>query len=167
MPNCRPRFPAPSARSGRLPRLVFPGEPVFKLTRSTQTVFGNRLFKYTMHNPRWIFSVIKIISATGLLNKSLVKFVHHFLDDEEERTMLYKRWTAMRKFKTDLSAIKKICTGQQKMLGILFGRYDRIILAKRAKPLAGCSYIQIKTINAGHQLLKPGYGGDIAGLLTE
>ncbi len=63
---------------------------------STQTKTGSKLFERTMLRPRLFFSFLNITGKTKILNKSIIKFVHHFLDDENERTLLYKRWTAMR-----------------------------------------------------------------------
>ena len=65
----------------------------------TQTKTGNRLFKITTKNPAWIFWLMNMIDKTGLLNKSLVNFSRKFLEDKQERIMLYKRWTMMKKFK--------------------------------------------------------------------
>ena len=77
---------------------------------STQTFIGNKLFEITMKHPYWFFMFLNFATNTNLLNKSIEKFIHYYLDDKKGRMLLYKRWTAMRKFKPDLSAVKKICT---------------------------------------------------------
>lgn len=129
----------------------------------TQTWMGNGLFNYTMYHPGWFFTLVKMGSKTGLINKSISKFVHHYIDDKNARINLYKRWTTMRKFKPDF---KKIATNidQHKIdLTLVFGVYDRIILSKRSDFLMGYgANIKVKMIQAGHQLLREKYAPEIA-----
>ena len=132
---------------------------------ATQTSTGNKLFGVTMNNPRWFFQFLDTAGRLGILNKSIIKFVHYFLDNKEERILLYRRWTVMRKFKPDLNSIRKICSENNILLYLVFGSYDRIILSKRANALKREKNIQIKNIEAGHQLLKEKYAAEIATLL--
>jgi len=134
---------------------------------STQTSVGNKLFDTTMNHPRWFFGFLDGAGKVGLLNKSIIKFVHHFLDNEEERTLLYKRWTVMRKFKPDLQLVKKICGEKSIPLHLVFGSYDRIILSKRAASLQTEKNIHVKIIEAGHNLMKEKYVHEIAPLLYD
>ncbi|HEY2726046.1 MAG TPA: alpha/beta hydrolase [Parafilimonas sp.] len=134
---------------------------------ATQTSLGNKIFAYTMHKPHWFFSSINISGKLAVLNKSVVKFVHHFLDEKEQRILLYKRWTCMRKVKPDLNAIKNICTEKNIQLNFLFGRYDRIILSKRADVFRNAKNISIQVIEASHQLLKEKYTKEITALLND
>ncbi len=133
---------------------------------STQTFMGNKIFERTMKHPYWFFTFLNVAGKANLLNKSIIKFVYHFLDNKQERMLLYKRWTAMKKFKPDLSAIKKICTVKSIPLHLLFGRFDRIILCKRAGIFKNTKNIHIHVIEAGHQLLKDKYACYIAPLLN-
>src|SRR5258706_5128363 len=48
---------------------------------TTQTSIGNKLFNITMNNPRWFFGFLDAGGKVRLLNKSIIKFVHHFLDN--------------------------------------------------------------------------------------
>lgn len=134
---------------------------------ATQTSLGNKLFDVTMNHPKWFFAFLDSAGKVRLLNKSIIKFVHHFLDNEEERVGLYRRWTVMRKFRPDLPAIKKICSEKNIPLHLVFGSYDRIILSKRADVFKGEQNIQVKIIEAGHQLLKDKYASQIASLLYD
>ena len=133
---------------------------------ATQTKAGNKLFLKTMHKPAWFFSSINAGGKLNILNKSVVKFVHHFLDDKQQRLLLYKRWTCMRKAKPDLIAIKKICAEKNIHLNFLFGKYDHIILSKRATVFNNEKNINVKVIEAGHQLLKEKYVNEITALLN-
>jgi pimeloyl-ACP methyl ester carboxylesterase len=133
---------------------------------STQTAFGNKLFAYTMRKPQLFFSFLNASGKINIVNKSVVKFVHHFLDDENERMLLYKRWTMMCAFKPNLAAIKKICNEKNIQLHLLFGSFDRIILDKRAAVFKQSNNIHISVIEAGHQLLKEKYASYIVPLLN-
>lgn len=133
---------------------------------TTQTSFGNKLFAYTMKNPQWFFSAADAGGKLKLLNKSVIKFVHYYLDDEEQRMLLYKRWTLMRKLKPNLPVIRKSCIEKNVKLGFLFGQYDRIILSKRALLFRNTKNIHMRVINAGHQLMKEKYADEIVALLN-
>jgi pimeloyl-ACP methyl ester carboxylesterase len=134
---------------------------------ATQTYFGNKLFAYTMQNPRWFFAFLNAGGKLHLYNNSIIKFVHYYLDDAEERMLLYKRWTCMRKMNPNLNAIKKNCTEKNIHLNFLFGKYDRIILSKRADIFKNSKNISIKIIEAGHQLLKEKHVKEITALLND
>ena len=134
---------------------------------STQTAIGNKLFLYTMNRPYWMFGLMKLLTATKIFNKSIVNFVHYYLDDPDSRQLLYKRWTTMRKFNPNQCLLKKIIVEKKIRICMLFGKYDRVILTKRGlkfrKKLE--AFITIKELEAGHQLLRPKYADDIAILI--
>jgi hypothetical protein len=75
---------------------------------STQTIFGNKIFAATIHNPGWFLSMLKLFNRLGVLNQSVYKFVNHFLHDKQKRKQLYLRWTCLRKIRPDLAIIKQI-----------------------------------------------------------
>lgn len=130
---------------------------------STETYVGNRLFKFTMENPDWLFGLMKMAFALRLLNPSIEKFIRYYLDEEQQRLMLYKRWTTMRKFRPSISKLQQIFMKQQIPLHIFFGKYDRVIVAKRGYTFAKkLPSVYIAEIEAGHQLLHQKYATQIA-----
>lgn len=131
----------------------------------TQTRAGNMLFKTTMNNPGWLFGLIKIVDATGTLNKSLLNFSRKFLSDEDERLMLYKRWTMMRYFRPKHNGILKALQNENIKLKILFGKFDRVILSKRSSFLRGQKNVSVKIMDAGHNLLREKHANEIIQLL--
>jgi pimeloyl-ACP methyl ester carboxylesterase len=133
----------------------------------TQTSIGNNLFNQTMKNPSWFFAFINGAYKIGLLNKSITKFVHFYLDDEQERKLLYQRWTTMRKFKPNATKISKVIDKFQIAVRILFGKYDRIILSKRSGFFRNSKNVQIKIIDTGHQLLRQEFIDVIASLFSQ
>lgn len=135
---------------------------------STQTKYGNKLFSKTMANPKWMFAAMNFGRSIRLLNKSIFKFAHAYLDDAEERDVLYKRWTTMRMFTPKLSVVASLLKQHSIQLRMIFGSYDRIILSERSSALKKeKDHVKIKMIKAGHQLLKEKHAKDIAALLLE
>lgn len=136
---------------------------------STQTRLGNRLFRYTANNPRWLIRVMRAGKRLRLLNTAIHKVAHHYLDDEEQRSKLYERWTLMRRFKPRLDIIKDQVQAHEVKLVLLFGRHDKIILSAHGKQfIQGIEeFAQVKIIQAGHQLLKEKYVPVITEMLIE
>jgi len=135
---------------------------------ATQTKAGNRFFKNTMEQPGWVFAIMRVLQALRLMNKSIFKFAHSYLDDNRQREMLYKRWTTLRFFKPDQQCISRALRQHAIPVHMLFGQFDRIILAMRAGKLhRNNSNIHVKVMKAGHQLLKEKYAREIAALLYE
>ena len=130
----------------------------------TKTKLGNSLFKNAMINPNWIFNLMGVAEKFNLMNKSIIKFIHYYLDDPVERANLYKIWTTTRQFRPNLKAVKKLVIAHQVPMSILFGKHDRIIITKRGiqfkKGLE--SLVTVQELDAGHQLLQKKYASDIA-----
>lgn len=135
---------------------------------STQTWLGNRLFRFTMQYPGWIFLLMKLATQIGLFNKSISKFAHHYLDDAEEREKLYKRWTTMRRFRPQVQRLKHIIVSQKVPVHLLFGKYDRVILSKHGYTLQQGlqQFVTVKEIEAGHHLLQEKFKAHFLSLLT-
>ncbi len=123
---------------------------------ATRTKIGNRLFAFSMRRPFIMNSLLDLLSRLRLYNNSLLKFIHYYLDDVEQRMILYRRWTTMRKFRPDKGLLKKIIIEDKIPVRLLFGKYDRVILAKHGKDFSNHSngYIRVVEIDAGHQLLR-------------
>lgn len=135
---------------------------------STQTSLGNRLFKATMENPNWFLGFLRFAEQRGFLNKSVTKFVHHYLHDASVRKALYQRWTTMRRFKPNKQTVLRVLKSKGQTLQILYGKYDRIITPKYGKQWqsAAPAQIQITLIDGGHVLLQEKYAAQIAAALN-
>lgn len=126
---------------------------------STQTVVGNKLFKFTMDHPRWLFGLMKWAFRLNLLSTSIEKFIRYYLDDADQREILYKRWTTMRRFRPSLPELKKQLAFHDVGMDLFFGKYDKVIVAKWGHQFAAgiTKKVRIQEIEAGHQLLHPKY----------
>ncbi len=131
---------------------------------STQTKAGNNFFNATMHKPGWLFWLMKWGRRLNLLNESIVKFSHRYLDDPIQRKSLYERWTLFRNFRPYLPGLHKIILAQPLPTVLIFGHFDRIIPPKRSKKITAGKQINIRVIilEAGHRLLKPQFAATIA-----
>lgn len=135
---------------------------------ATQTSLGNQLFRVTMENPNWFLGLLRFAEKRGLLNKSVTKFVHHYLHDGAVRTALYRRWTTMRRFKPNKTKVLQTLKHKDQKLQILYGKYDRIITPKYGQrwQAAAPQHIQITLIDGGHILLQEKYAAQIAAALN-
>ncbi len=124
---------------------------------ATQVAAGNRLFRFTMEQPGWFLGLLKLGRRVGLVNESIMKFVHIYIDDRTMREKIYRAWTTMRHFRPNLVQIKESIRRHRVPVFLLFGRYDRIILAehgeKFVRGLEGLARMEV--LDVGHQLLHP------------
>ncbi|HXB08301.1 MAG TPA: alpha/beta hydrolase [Puia sp.] len=124
---------------------------------ATRTVAGNRLFRWTMKRPGWLFFLLRAGNTLRVVNPSLYKFAAHSIDDDRVRGDLYTRWTTMRGFRPRLRHI----AGQIRELGIpvvlFYGSYDRIIPSKRGEQFRRriSPNGRLTLLPTGHQLLQP------------
>ncbi len=136
---------------------------------ATKTIIGNYIFRSIMQNPYWMMGVLDFAGKLNLYNKSLLKFVHYYLDDAQQRNILYRRWTTMRKFRPDKDLLKVIIAKHKITVNIVFGKYDRVILTKHGKSFSKGTEECIKVIEleAGHQLLREKHAQLIAQILLQ
>ncbi len=134
---------------------------------STQTVWGNKLFRLTMQYPQWLFALVKIGVALHLFNRSISKFVHHHIDSKLERDLLYYRWTSMRQFTTNLTLLTKLITQHRIPINIMTGKFDRVITTNQAERFKeGNNLITLTELQSGHHLLKDHWIKDIVQLIS-
>ncbi len=124
---------------------------------ATQAGAGRRLFYLTMQKPGWFFSILKTGRRLGLVNQSIYKFVHYYIDDERVRKELYDRWVCMRRFRPDISVIRSVIKEHSIPVRLLYGRHDRIITpGKGRKFCKGLGDLcQLEIVNTGHQVVHP------------
>jgi pimeloyl-ACP methyl ester carboxylesterase len=123
---------------------------------AAHTFIGNRLFRLTMHRPGWFMWMLKAGKQLGIINQSIYKFTRYYIHDPAVREQLYQRWTCMRHFKPRLSTIKQLIRQHAIPVGLLYGRYDRIILYKRGENFRHGieSFCTLQIIDTGHQVLQ-------------
>lgn len=134
---------------------------------ATQSYLGSRLFRYTMHNPGWFKSMLGLVKKLGLTNASILKFVHHYIDDPVVRRQLYTRWTGFRHIGPSLPQLKMRITEYAIPVDIVYGRHDRIILPSPGRRFQkGIEALcRIHLLDCGHRILQEKNGAKIAGLM--
>ena len=136
---------------------------------STHTKLGNVIFRWTMQKPGWLFFLLRLGNALQLVNRSVYKFTVFYTEDAAVRQELYARWTTMRGFKPDTSAIRALIRKRPIPIRFLYGQHDRII-----RPVGGEkfrkgmeSYCRLTLVPMGHQLLQAKNLGVIVSSLKE
>lgn len=135
---------------------------------ATQNLLGNRLFKYTMYQPQRAFKFFGWIEKAKLVHPGMMKIVRFYTGDEQERQMLYSRWTTMRKFKPRIALLKETIQRHQIPTRFLFGRFDNIILSTRAEVFKMDTHnVQVHIIDAGHRLMQEKHSAVISSLFYQ
>jgi pimeloyl-ACP methyl ester carboxylesterase len=136
---------------------------------STQTSVGNKLFSFTMKHPSWFFGFLKGLNKLRLVNASIFKFVNYYIGDKEVRTLLYARWTTLRKLKPNIDHIKKEVNGHKTKVRLVYGMHDRIILStvgeKFRKEIE--KHCTISVIRSGHQVLHEKHANELLPALLQ
>ncbi len=130
---------------------------------ATQTWAGNKLFAFTMKHPAWFFAMLKLLNKLKLVNASIFKFVRYYIGDKNARSLLFKRWTSLRRIKPHLSIIKQAINKNKTATVLLYGKHDRIILPSTGKKFSRSieQYCTLKIIASGHQVLHEKHAADI------
>jgi pimeloyl-ACP methyl ester carboxylesterase len=136
---------------------------------STQTILGNRFFRYTMEHPGWFLGSVNRLGKYGILNKGIVKYTGRYLGEAVNRKNLYTIWTCMRAFRPDLRRIKSLIRLRRPEVRMVFGHYDQVI-----RPSQGYRFLQdtgghctLQELPTGHQLLLPAFSQACLQIVTD
>lgn len=134
---------------------------------ATQTWWGRKFFAFTMNHPGWFFGFLKVMNKLGLVNASIFKFVNYYIGDAGARSILYNRWTVLRKLRPNLARIKRYIADHGITTRLLYGRHDRIILSSVGEKFRkGCEeHVTIAVIPSGHQVLHEKHSADLLNAL--
>jgi pimeloyl-ACP methyl ester carboxylesterase len=136
---------------------------------ATQTSLGNKLFRWTMRHPGWLFLMLRTGNALKWVNPGVFKFTMHYIADEQVRKDLYTRWTTMRGFRPHLPAIRNCIRARATPVRLLYGRHDRVIRwenGERFRKGIG-TWCRLMLLSAGHQLLQPAHLDAIMAAITD
>jgi pimeloyl-ACP methyl ester carboxylesterase len=153
---------------GEIERLVLiaPDGLKFNFWRwlGSDTWIGNRLLAYIINKPGFALAVLNMVYKLKIIPRGLADFIHFYLDDEEQRVLLYNRWTSMRKFRPNLDKIKSIIKQNGIAVRMMFGNFDRVIPAAGGQAFKQGieSFATVKLIDAGHNLLNEVHAATIA-----
>jgi len=136
---------------------------------ATQTWLGNQFFSFTMKHPGWFFGFLKILNSLKLVNTSIFKFVNYYIGERQVRQDLYARWTTLRKLRPDLKKIKSFIKQYKTAVRLIYGRYDRIILASPGERFCRNieTHCRLSIIHSGHQVLQEKHAEEILPALLD
>jgi len=136
---------------------------------ATQTWLGNKLFSFTMKHPAWFLGLLKALHKPGLVNTGIFRFVNYYIGKNEDRRLLYNRWTTLRKLKPDLSSIRSFILKYKTRVRLIYGNHDRIFLSSVGeKFITGIEeQCTITVIHSGHQVLHEKHAAEILPLLFD
>ena len=123
---------------------------------ATQTIIGNKIFHFVMKNPRLFLQILHGLNKLKMMNQSIYKFMNYYINTEQVRINLYKRWTTMRKFKPDLKKIKSLIIANKIPVKLIYGEHDRIIRYEIGEKFINGieEFCKLKVIQSGHQVLQ-------------
>ncbi len=135
---------------------------------ATQTWPGNKLFAFTMKHPAWFFAMLKLFNKLKLVNASIFKFVRYYIGDTGARSLLFKRWTSLRRIKPHLQIIRKTINKNKTATVLLYGKHDRIIRSSVGENFSRGieQFCSLKIIASGHQVLHEKHSDDIVKALN-
>ena len=116
-----------------------------------------------MKQPAWFFAMLKLFNKLKLVNASIFKFVRYYIGDTDARSLLFKRWTSLRRIKPHLQIIRKAINKNKTATVLLYGKHDRIILSSVGENFSRRieQYCTLKIIASGHQVLHEKHAADI------
>ncbi|RYG02664.1 MAG: alpha/beta hydrolase [Chitinophagaceae bacterium] len=122
----------------------------------TRSRIGRGLFKFTVTNPGWLLSAIRLGKKLRVLNPGTSKFSLYYLQEHASRALLFERWSGTRKLSVAPAVLSKQLKEFKTKMLLVYGTYDRIV-----RPVTGhrfCSKTggncRVIEISCGHQVFQ-------------
>ncbi len=130
----------------------------------TKTLIGGQILRYTMQQPDWFLSFLKIMRRTGLVNESIYKFVLYYVNEPDMRKKVYMIWTTMRDFRPAITAIVGFIKNERIPVSMVFGKFDRLCPYKWGQQFAGSldGLAELEMLDTGHLLLHEKHAPKVA-----
>lgn len=103
---------------------------------TSNNLIGNFLYRKILINPNPLFSVMKFLTKIRLMSEKLFRFAKGNLDTREKRELVYKVWMTLRKIEPSAKKSALIIRENSIQCSLLYGRFDKVILAKTGKAFA-------------------------------
>jgi pimeloyl-ACP methyl ester carboxylesterase len=92
-----------------------------------------QLFRYLTRKPGLLFKFTEVLSETGIMDESLVRFSESQLLKPEDRERVYYCWIVFKKLHVSMRTIGKICHQWNIPIRLFLGKKDSIIRAEAFK----------------------------------
>jgi pimeloyl-ACP methyl ester carboxylesterase len=133
----------------------------------SETWIGSKLLHYTIQHPAWLKGLVNKAEKWHVIHRSLADFIGYYINDEEHRKTLYRRWISMRRFMPASKKLKPLIKKNHIRVRMLFGAFDRVIPYQGGeKFMRGIEALAtLEVVDAGHNLLSESHAGKIAQLI--
>jgi len=121
---------------------------------ATYPYWMKRTFKYAVQHPGFYHRFSKILQATGILDKGIIKFANNQMSTETKRKKVYCTWLVYRKLKPDLVKVVENQRNKNIPVKVFLGKYDRMINQKKIEAfLSTLSQHKLTILPKGHNTL--------------
>lgn len=136
---------------------------------ATHTIVGRNLFYNCMKNPQLLFRIANEMKKRGAISSAYFNMAHHYANDAALRMQLYNRWIVTRHFHPNLALLKSIIAKHHIPVEMVFGKYDRIIIADHGHTfIKGLEkQARLHILDTGHHFLYQSFAPFIASLFNE
>lgn len=130
---------------------------------------GNKLLAYIIEHPGIVKRAVSLAERTRVISSGVAGFVRYYMHDQEQRRLLYQRWTIFRHFILRPAKLKKLIKKYNLPVRLLFGEHDKIIPASGGRQFIRNieNHCQISVIDESHYLLREQHAATIARLFND
>ena len=119
--------------------------------RLANTILGNKLFKYLMSHAIVFNRLVDVLRKTGIVSKSLGRFVETILNSEQQRIRVYQTWTYFHSLQIKPKVIATCFNQYQIPVYAIVGYQDKIIPPQKVLPkLSSIKHLKSIILNARH-----------------
>jgi pimeloyl-ACP methyl ester carboxylesterase len=135
---------------------------------ATRTTVGHAIMRYNLRNPSSFMRLLDMLEKSRVINGSIAKFVRYYMQDEAMREKVYQTWMTFRDFRPEADKIRQQIRQNKTEVSMVFGRYDKLCPASRGLAFAEGmpTFVRMKTMQAGHLLMRPHHLKELAKALT-
>lgn len=113
--------------------------------------FIHPLFKGVIFKPHRFFGIMEGLNSTGLVEKSLVKFVKNQLETRSMRAQAYFVWKVLGGIQLQLGSIIQLARQHNTPITLIVGEYDKMVTAENLKRFSHkISHLERVIIPVGH-----------------
>lgn len=123
---------------------------------ATHNVLGRRLFRYSLHHPRFFFRLVGVARRLGLASVKMEKFAISQFSAEENRKKVFRVWNLHADIEPDLAIIKPELLQHEISGSVFTGKRDPVLnrtIGERFVKGLGDAFVHIP-LDTGHELLK-------------
>lgn len=129
----------------------------------TKTSIGKNIYKNFIKSPGFIFFLLQLGNALGLIKNSVYKFLRFQLETKPKRQKVYDNWVFFRNIHPDIPHVQHLINTKNINIQLYFGKFDTIIPPRFGKEFVkGLNNKEVLHIlDSGHNLIKESVNKEI------